>query len=370
MHIGILGCRGIPNRYGGFEQFATYLSEELVRRGAEVSVYCSHDHPIHAEMHHGVRRIMVYDAERWAGNAGQIGYDLLCILDARKRKFDLIYQLGYTSCGLWQWLLPKDTPVISNMDGLEWSRAKYGFFARKFLKWSERQVAHRSDWMVADALPIKEYLDKTYRQPSVFLSYATPSVMESNASCLSQWQVAPRQYMLLIARMQADNHIEEAIKGVLASGIDLPLLIVGNITSNHGKALSSRYASEKIRFLGSMFDKGVLDALRTGSRWYFHGHSAGGTNPSLLEAMAASSRIIAHDNVFNRSVLGENAVYFRTPEDIASYLHSPEPMECWDDRIIHNKQKIVNEYNIATLTDKYHVFFKEVLAAKGKKSMT
>ncbi len=360
MHIAILGCRGIPNRYGGFEQFASYLAEDLVSRGISVTVYCSHYHPEKSAEYRGIRRIMVFDPEKWMGNAGQIIYDLLCILDARKRNFDIIYQLGYTSCGLWQWLLPGNTHVVTNMDGLEWSRSKYGFFAKKFLHWSEKKVAHRSDWLVADALPIQEYLIQTYQKKTTFLSYATPAVQEPDLTLLKNWQVEAGGYCLVIARLQPDNHVEEAIQGVMQSELTMPLLIVGNTSSTYAKTLVRRYAYHNIQFLGSIFEKEVLDALRAGSAWYFHGHSAGGTNPSLLEAMAAAGKIMAHDNPFNRSVLKDNAVYFTTSRDISLHLQKPEAEEIWKLRIQNNRDKILNEYNLERLTDHYLAFFREV----------
>ena len=363
MHIAILGCRGIPNRYGGFEQFASYLAEELVSRGINVTVYCSHFHPEKSTEFRGIRRVMIFDPEKWLGNAGQIIYDLLCILDARKRNYDIIYQLGYTSCGLWQWLLPTNTPVVSNMDGLEWSRAKYGFFAKGFLRWSERKVALRSGWLVADAMPIQQYLDNTYQKKTIFLSYATPAVHQPDLAYLEYWQVKPGRYCLVIARLQPDNHIEEAIQGVLQSGTDLPLLIVGNTASSYGKKLERQYASRTIQFLGSIFEKEVLDALRAGSAWYFHGHSAGGTNPSLLESMAAAGKIVAHDNPFNRSILKKNAQYFTSSDDIGDLLQNPESEEIWETRIQKNRESILKDYSLDRLTNSYLAFFQKVLSS-------
>jgi len=134
MKIGILGSRGIPNHYGGFEQFAGHLSTGLVKQGAEVWVYCSHDHPYTGESWNGVHLIHCYDPERSIGALGQFVYDFNCIRDSRKRDFDIILQLGYTSSSVWHRLLPEKPVVITNMDGLEWKRSKYS-------------RAGRSSWM-------------------------------------------------------------------------------------------------------------------------------------------------------------------------------------------------------------------------------
>ncbi len=145
MKIAILGSRGIPNIYGGFEQYAEYLSIGLAKLGFEVSVYCSSTHPEKAITYHGVKRILCNDPEGRIGTAGQFVYDLNCIIDARKRDFDIIYQLGYTSNSVWWWLLPKKSIIVTNMDGLEWKRSKYSSKVRLFLKYAERLAVFHSD---------------------------------------------------------------------------------------------------------------------------------------------------------------------------------------------------------------------------------
>ena len=124
MKIAIIGTRGIPNHYGGFEQCAQYLALGLVKRGFEVIVYNSHDHPYQEKEWNGVQIVHCYDPEDKLGTVGQFIYDLICILDIRKRKCDVILQLGYTSSSVWGWLLPKKVVVTTNMDGLEWKRTK------------------------------------------------------------------------------------------------------------------------------------------------------------------------------------------------------------------------------------------------------
>ena len=124
MKIGILGTRGVPNYHGGFEQFAEYLSLGLLKRGLDVYVYNSHNHPYQEKIYKGVKIIHKNDPEHKLGTAGQFIYDLNCIRDSRKRNFDIIYQLGYTSSSIWWWLMPKKTIIVTNMDGLEWKRTK------------------------------------------------------------------------------------------------------------------------------------------------------------------------------------------------------------------------------------------------------
>ena len=133
MKIGILGTRGIPNYHGGFEQFAEYFSIYLAENNHEVYVYNSHSHPYQKKHFKGVNIIHCKDPENKMGTVGQFIYDFNCILDARKRNYDILLQLGYTSSSIWCKLLPPKTIVISNMDGLEWKRSKYPKMVQKFL---------------------------------------------------------------------------------------------------------------------------------------------------------------------------------------------------------------------------------------------
>jgi len=351
--IAILGSRGIPNAYGGFEQFAEYLSVGLVERGMEVWVYCSHTHPYQQPEYHGVHLIHCKDPEDRIGAMGQFLYDLHCILDSRKRGFDVILQLGYTSSSVWHRLLPRKARIITNMDGLEWRRSKYSAPVRRFLKFAERLAVRHSDALVADSEAIAEYLMATYNAPSTFIPYGAEIPETPDPQTLHPLGLEPGQYYLLIARMQPDNHIEEAIQGVLTSGTALPLVVVGNMNNGHGRYLTSRYSSPQIIFTNGIYQQELLNALRYHCRLYFHGHSAGGTNPSLLEAMAASAPICAHDNPFNRAVLGEDGIYFMNSSNIATqYLHN-QPNTQWKEMINNNLLKIRTKYHWKGVVEAY-----------------
>jgi glycosyltransferase involved in cell wall biosynthesis len=354
MKIGILGTRGIPNRYGGFEQFAEFLAPALVENGHHVTVYCSNNHPYQKDTYKGVHLIRCVDPKGLLGEASQFLYDLLCILDARKRGFDLIYQLGYTTSGLWQFLLPSHADIWSNMDGMEWSRSKYGSVAKKLLKFSEKEVANHSHLLIADAEPIADYLRKKYKAPVEFAAYAAEIPSEPSKALLEPLALRPNEYYLLIARMQPDNHPEEAIRGVLESQSGLPLVVVGNMDQHYGRHLRKTFASaSNIKFLGGVFDKEILDSLRRHARLYFHGHSAGGTNPSLLEAMAAGARIVAHDNPFNRSVCHNGALYFKHVQDIASIILQETSEAQWEERIKSNLEAMSNTYSPQAILTRY-----------------
>lgn len=364
MKIGILGCRGIPNHYGGFEQFATVLSTGLVRLGEEVWVYNSHNHPNQEKKWEGVNILHRFDPEYLIGQAGQYIYDLCCIIDSRRRGFDIILQLGYTSSGIWYRLHPGQPIVVTNMDGMEWQRRKYSPMIRKLLKATENLAVSGSDCLVADSEAIQIYLGGAYQKPVRFIPYGAEIFTSPEPSVPERFGLKSSNYYLMIARLQPDNHTEEIIRGVLAARAGVPLVIVGDYRKKFGKYLVKKYSRE-VKFVGGIFNPFVLNNLRYYSRLYFHGHSAGGTNPSLLEAMAASARIVAHDNPFNREVANDGALYFADADEIASIVSENIHGDHWDARISQNLKRIAVAYCPDNIIAAYHHLFKSLPAQRN-----
>lgn len=352
MRIAILGTRGIPNNYGGFEQLAEYLSVGLVEKGHEVFVYNSSLHPYTQPVFKGVKLIRCFDAEDKLGTAGQFVYDLNCIIDSRKRNFDVILQLGYTSSSIWHFLLPKKPCIITNMDGMEWLRSKYSKAVQGFLKRAEKWAVRSSDALIADSLAIKKYLDDKYKQPATFIAYGAPVFTAAAEQVIEKYGVEKGKYDLLIARFEPENNIETIIKGYLKSGNTQPLLLVGSTANSYGTYLVKKYQDKLIRFLGAVYERNELDNLRYFSNLYFHGHSVGGTNPSLLEAMACSARICAHKNPFNEAILGNDALYFSDDASLADVISNKnaEQDRSW---ISANLGKIRQHYNWPYIIDEY-----------------
>lgn len=360
MRIAILGTRGIPNHYGGFEQYAELLATYLVKQGWDVTVYNSSEHPYKEKEYNGVRIKHIQDPESKWGTIGQFAYDLGCIKDARKEKYDLVYQLGYTSSAIFNFLFPKATTIVTNMDGLEWKRTKYSKAVQRFLKYSEKLVVRKSDFLIADSLPIQTYLEDKYNVAPFFSAYTATIPKEYDTDTLNCLNILPNGYDLLIARMEPENNIKNIIQGYLQSNVDRTLVIVGRISGSYGQSLYKKYNSTKIKFADAIYDKNILDTLRHYAQLYFHGHSVGGTNPSLLEAMACSCNIVAHDNQFNRGVLDEDALYFKDPKSLAAIIDAAKPSRV---ATKNNLDKIANfyseDYVFSQLKDKlyeWHAF--------------
>ena len=344
MRIGIIGTRGIPNFYGGFEQFAEYLSEALVKKGHDIYVYNSHTHPYQQNEWKGVKILHCYDPEQKIGTAGQFVYDFNCILDSRKRGFDIILQLGYTSSSIWNWLFPRESIIITNMDGLEWKRSKYSKPVQQFLRFAERLAVKFSDYLIADAVGIQSYLKKKYAVESTYIPYGASVVLGHNNDKLDKFSLKKRGYNILVARMEPENNIETILQGFIDSNINQQFVVVGHMDNKYGQYISRKFTDKRIMYLGYVSNLDELNSLRRFSNIYFHGHTVGGTNPSLLEAMSSHAFICAHDNEFNKDILHEDALYFRTANDIKLILEKDND-SIRENYISNNLEKIEKKYS-------------------------
>lgn len=354
LRIGILGTRGIPNRYGGFEQCAEYLALGLVKKGHHVWVYNSSDHEYKEEVWNGVNIIHCYDPEKKIGTAGQFIYDLNCIMDARKRRFNVLLQLGYTSNSIWHRLWPKYCKNVVNMDGLEWKRSKYSPKVQKFLKHAEKWAAVNGDVLVADSPGIQTYLKEEYNKPSTFIAYGADVFTEPYEPLLEKYNITRFNYNMLMARMEPENNVEMIIKAHVLSGTSRPLLVVGKTENKFGQYLVNTYGSKPgITFLGGIYDINIINNLRYFSHLYFHGHSVGGTNPSLLEAMGCNCLIAANDNLFNKGVLNDDAFYFANEEELISLIRKVTSKSEYQKLIDNNTKKIRDRYNWPRIVDEY-----------------
>lgn len=357
LRIAIMGTRGIPNHYGGFEQLAEHLAPGLVRAGHAVTVYNSHNHPFQGKQWEGVKIVHCYDPEFLFGSAGQFIYDLNCILDARERNFDVILQLGYTSSSVWGLLFPENVVVIYNMDGLEWQRAKYSKLTRKFLLYAERLAVRFSNFRIADSPVIQEYYSRKYGIGTEYIAYGADVFSSADVSVPRAYGVEPGDYLLLMARMEEENNIEMVLNGFRDSSTSRKMLVVGNFSNRHGRYLKDKFSGDaRIVFAGAIFEQEKVHSLKALSFLYFHGHSTGGTNPSLLEAMASRALILAHDNAFNRNVLGGDAYYFSSAAGVQEFVNGFERGEAEEEMLQRNFEKVGERYSWPDVIGKYERF--------------
>ena len=352
MKIAIFGTRGIPNNYGGFEQFAQYLSEGLSQMGHEVFVYNSHNHPYQNKKWNDVNIIHCYDPEFKLGTIGQFIYDLNCTLDSRNRNFDIILQLGYTSSSIWNWLFKRRVKLITNMDGLEWKRTKFHRSVSLFLKYAEKLAVKNSDIIISDSLAIQAYLQKKYAIKSKYIPYGATIFKSPNESTLSEFKLIPFKYDLLIARIEPENNINTIIDAFVKSCVKRKLVVIGNMNTKLGKKIQSQIDDPRIVFLGYVSDINKLNNLRYYSNIYFHGHTVGGTNPSLIEAMASNTLICSHKNIFNISILNDDAIYFTNQEDLVDIIEEYQKSD-YQNLCLNNKSKIQKTFSWEKIISDY-----------------
>ena len=375
MKIAFVSTRGIPNNYGGFEQFAEYISVGMAQRGHELVVYSPKFHPYQESTYKGVRIKHIYSPETWMGSSvGSFFYDFASLRDALKKEdFDIIYEAGYTSiipAYIWFNVKKRKRPIFTtNMDGLENKRSKFSPMVRRFLDWEEKMAVKYSHYLIADNMGIHDYYKEKYGKESKFLAYGADIHDDFKAEYLEEFGLKSEEYYILIARLEPENNIVMAIEGYLHSKENgrRPLIVVGKTNTPHGKELVEKYGNERnVEFVGGIYDFKKLDSVRHFSKAYFHGHSVGGTNPSLLEAMAAGCFIFAHDNIFNRAVLKENAFYYPSADKVTEYLNRIDTIAEGSkiQYTARNIEVIRNEYSWESLIDKHEKYFYWLLSQK------
>ena len=375
MKIAFISTRGIPNNYGGFEQFAEYISVGLVRRGHEVVVYSPHFHPYREPDYKGVRIKHIYSPEKWMGSSvGSFFYDFLSLRDAlKKEKFDIIYEAGYTSivpAYIWFNVKRIKYPLFTtNMDGLEYKRTKFNKWVQKFVFWEERMAVKHSHYLIAENMGIHDYYKEKYGKESKFLAYGADVHEDYDVDVLKEYGLEAGGYFIVVARLEPENNLFMAIEGYLASNQygKHPLVVVGKTNTPYGEHLVERYGRDRnIRFVGGIYDFRKLNSIRHYSYAYFHGHSVGGTNPSLLEAMASGCFILAHDNIFNRAVLGENALYYGSTDAVTEMLDGINQMVSAHKKEYteRNLEVIRRDYSWEKLVDEHEEYFKWMLSQR------
>ena len=319
--LRILGIRGVPAAHGGFETFAEALSLHLVTRGWKVIVYCQEDEgtEIWRDDWRGVVRIHI--PVRQTGTLGTVIFDWKATRHAAKHR-DCCLTLGYNTAAFTSLLRLNRLPNLINMDGIEWSRAKWGRIAKLWFWLNDWAGCWLASHLIADHPEIKRHLCTRVRETKIdTIAYGAERVLDISSDPLREWDLHPKKFLTLIARAEPENSILEVVRGFSKKRRGVQLVVLGRYDKSHTyqmKVLEA--ASDEVKFVGALYDKSVVQALRFHCLAYVHGHRAGGTNPSLVEALGAGNAIIAHDNVFNRWVAGDSAAYFTDENSFASLL--------------------------------------------------
>lgn len=319
--IRILGTRGVPANHGGFETFAEHLALYLVARGWQVTVYCQQDGAgaVHEDDWRGVRRVHIPVTQ--GGALGTIVFDWKSTLHAC-REPGLTLTLGYNTAVFCAWYRLKGLTNLINMDGIEWRRQKWGAVAKTWFYLNEWAGAWLGNHLIADHPHIKTHLKTRVSDGKITtIAYGAHRIDHADPALLAPYGVAPRRYAILIARAEPENSILEVVQAWSRKRRGMDLVVLGKYDPNHAYQQAVRQAgSDEVKFVGAIYDSAIVGALRFHARLYIHGHQVGGTNPSLVEALASGSPVLAHDNPFNRWVAGPGASYFSGADGCAAEL--------------------------------------------------
>lgn len=336
-NIAIIGSRGIPNHYGGFEQITQIISTALVKKNYDVFVSCEKSGNYNYQEYEGVQlfyfpikppQSVIYRLFY------EILYDVYSLIWA-SRNVEYVYMLGY-SAGFF-FFIPRifGKKLWVDPDGMEWKRNKFNPLIRFLLKLNERLMVYWADEIIADSKEIKNYIDYKYNVNTKFIPYGVTENQIVEWDSEKIYNILKRKiylnpsYYLVVSRLEPDNNIHIIVEAYLKSETTKPLLVVGNFSSPHYESLvkeivSNKPENKKIMFTGGIYDRELLNMLRYNCYAYLHGHSVGGTNPSLLEAMIMRNIIIAHKNKFNQEVSGRFALYFDDVNDLKKKINTIE----------------------------------------------
>jgi glycosyltransferase involved in cell wall biosynthesis len=251
------------------------------------------------------------------------------------------------------------------MDGLEFKRSKYNALTKLFLRHAERTAVFHSDHLIADSKGISTYLFEKFDKPSTFIAYGAEIPEQEYEESQISFGLKAEGYDLVIARLEPENNLEMIIEGWLMSDKKRELIIVGNHQTKYGEFLKQKFQHESLKFVGAIYDFPALNTLRHYSYLYFHGHSVGGTNPSLLEAMASGSLICIHNNAFNNAVIENKGFRFSDAKGVC-HLMNTIIKENNKAQIENNLGLIKSQYSWKSITDKYEELFCSMLISDAE----
>jgi glycosyltransferase involved in cell wall biosynthesis len=318
MRIAIAGTRGIPSSYGGFETLAERLALALYARGYQVAVIGNTGNT--SDTWQGIRRIRTrFDKQ---------DHPVLFYLESlwRTRKgYDRVLVCGVGGAPFYRLFRMREGRRITHVDGLEHLRAKFSALRKRYVRMAQATLRKRSDVIVSDSAAVTRYWKEqlNFTGDIHTIAYGADPVITADKGLLPEG-LLPGAYYLVVARPVPENNLGMIVRGWLSSQSAKALVIVGSDGSEPLYDFVDEAQRSRIVFAGAIYDTSVLSALRFHAFAYLHGHSVGGTNPALVEAMAAAAFCICHDNPFNRETTLNLAVFFTDPSSLADALRETE----------------------------------------------
>ena len=321
--IAIIGTQGVPANYGGFETLVENIIGENCSNGIQYTVFCSgKDMPTKIEEHKGAR--LKYVPLR-ANGVQSIPYDILSMVRAICG-YDAILILGVSGCvflpifRLFCW-----KSIIVNIDGLEYRRAKWKPWVKRFLKLSEKIAVRFADVIITDNKGIQDYVREEYGKETTLIAYGGNHALiditkEREEEILKSYNLERNNYSISVCRIEPENNCHITLETFKNN--KEKLVFIGNWYRNgYSRKLKEEYSGfDNLILLDCIYDLEILYTLRHNAKYYIHGHSAGGTNPSLVEAMFFGQPILAYDIIYNRETTKNKAHYYKNAEELTALI--------------------------------------------------
>ena len=326
LRIAMVGTRGVPAAYGGFETAVEEIGARLASEGADVIVYCRRTKGRRRSEYRGMRLVHLPAIRSKALET--LSHTALSILHLiTRRKPSVVFLFNAANSPFLPVLRLAKIPTGVHVDGLEWLRGKWGALGRRYYRLAESLAVRWADALIADARGISDYYREEFGVPSELLTYGADIQEDSKSDKLPELGLVPGEFHLVVARFEPENHVDVMVEGFVSSSASHPLVVVGSAPyaadyTDRIAALAS--ADHRVRMLGGVWDQNQLDQLYANALTYLHGHSVGGTNPSLLRAMGAATAVVAWDVNFNREVLGDGAAFFDDARGVREAVESAE----------------------------------------------
>ena len=343
--IAVIGIVGVPANYGGFETLVDNLIEE---KGEHFHIYCSSF--AYKEKAKNHKKSHLHYIPLRANGFQSILYDIASIVHASAtgcRKFLILGVSGALAFKIIKIVHP-DAKIITNIDGLEWQRQKWNTPIKKLLKYFEKLAVKNSTHVVCDNKVILDYVKNKYNKTGVLIPYGGDHAIKSSKSKTTKIDVS--NYCLSICRIEPENNIHTILQAFINSSKEI--IFIGNWdASPYGQNLYQKFSSIKnIHLLNPIYDSEILFNYRMNCSLYIHGHSAGGTNPSLVEMMHFGKPIIAFDCAYNRSTMMNEGLYFKDSHELENILHTPNKNKTTGEKL---KQIAMENYCWEKIREQY-----------------
>jgi glycosyltransferase involved in cell wall biosynthesis len=328
LRIAMVGTRGIPARYGGFETAVEEIGSRLARKGHDVVVYCRRTGDARSRSSKYLAVSLVHLPALRHKALETLSHTALSTLHATTTgRFDAVVVFNAANSVFLPLLRRRANGVATHVDGLEWKRSKWGRVGRRYYRIAEGLAVRWSDALICDAQGIADYYRDEFAAQGDVIAYGAPILQGTGDDRLAVLGVHPGRYHLVVARFEPENHVDVAVEGYLASRARNPLIVVGTApyADDYTRRVRELAAKDaRIRLVGAVWDQDQLNQLYANACSYIHGHSVGGTNPSLLRAMGAGAAVLAFDVTFNRETLGSDDGLWSNALELAAELEAVE----------------------------------------------